>query len=911
MKKFFKGLLIFIVIVVVGFLGYQQYSQWQNRTDLAEQTISPQGQLPTNISPTHYNLLLKIDPKKGVFSGEVTIKVTLTEATEQLWLHGKDLDVSQAIFITEQGETVSLIYQEMGHSGVVNLQASQKLAAQKGTISIAFSGQLADDLAGLYKVEEAGLAYVFSQFEATDARRAFPSFDEPRFKTPFDIQLAVKTHHQGITNTPQINEQTLNDGFKLLTFATTKPLPTYLLAFVVGEVDVVNYASIPTSAIRDREIPFRGIATKGKGVEMEYALANTAEILAALETYFDMPYPYEKLDIVAVPDFSAGAMENAGLITYREQLLLLGDNPSLGQQRSYASTHAHELAHQWFGNLVTMRWWDDLWLNESFATWMANVTMQKWNPEFGFERGMVRGGHGVMNQDIYADTRQIREPIRHNGDIDNAFDGITYQKGGAVLQMFEAYVGAENFQKGVRSYMKKYAFGHATAQEFISEIETFSTKENIKAAFNSFLNQKGVPLVRVDYQCENNQVQLNLTQERYLPVGARSTKQQEWTLPVCMNVIGTNEQSKTCVLMTEQSVRLTLENSECPVALMPNFSGKGYYRWSLPADKLTTLLANMKRLNASEKYSVASMLAAEFKAGRIDVKTYIDAIAPFAGADDWDLVTQPVGMIKFIAERIAKGDQQQALLDYLSELYQPVLKRVGLKADTELDKTHPNDAKMLRKQIVSLMSMGLKQPELLKKLSTMGVAYIGYSGELVGKGQGDGKLHPEGIDPDTIGIALASAVEVHGMPFVDYALTIFENSDDGMLRQRILRAIAMSEDNEISDKVLDLVTSFSLRVNERITLLITHMMRKKNTKKVYEWVKGNFDMVSMLIPKQYLSQSPLIANGFCSKEMQQDVEAFFAPKAGDIPGLDRNLSKTLERIEICSAIALRQADGQF
>ncbi len=909
MKKFFKGLLIFVVVVTVGLIGYNQYGAWQNKNDLAEQAISPQGQLPNNVTPTHYDLLLRVDPEQGFFSGKVAIKVTLTEEIKQLWLHGKDFSVEQANFITEKGETIALTYQEMGHSGVVSLLSEKTLAVQNGTISIEFSGLLADDLAGLYKVEEAGLAYAFSQFEATDARRAFPSFDEPRFKTPFDIQLEVKAHHQGITNTPQLNEKILNDGFKQLTFATTKPLPTYLLAFVVGEVDVVDYVSIPKSEIRDREIPFRGIATKGKGKEMEYALANTAEILAALEAYFDMPYPYQKLDIVAVPDFSAGAMENAGLITYREQLLLLGENPSLSQQQSYAGTHAHELAHQWFGNLVTMRWWDDLWLNESFATWMANVTMQKWNPEFGFERSMVRGGHGVMNQDLFADTRQIREPIRHNGDIDNAFDGITYQKGGAVLQMFEAYVGAEDFQQGVRAYMKKYAFGHASAQDFIGEIESHSTKENIKAAFNSFLNQKGVPLVSVDYQCKDAQVEFNLAQERYLPVGARSSKDQNWSLPVCLEIIGRNENNKICTLLSDKHKSIVIENSECPLAVMSNASGKGYYRWSLPAEKLSNLLANMEHLNSSEKYSTASMLSAEFKAGRIDVKTYIDAIAPFAGANDWDLVTQPVGVIKFIADRIAKGEQQQELLDYLSKLYLPVLKRVGLKANTEFDKTHPNDAKMLREEVVSLMAMGLKQPELLAELSAMGLTYVGYSGELVGKGQGDGNIHPDGIDPDIIGVALASGVEVHGMPFVDYLLTLFDDTDDGMLRQRILVAIAMSEDEQISEKVLDLVTSFSLRVNERITLLITHMQRKKNTKKVYDWVKGNFDMVAMLIPKQYLSQSPLIANGFCSKEMQQDVEVFFAPKAEEIPGLDRNLSKTLERIEICTAIALRQSDG--
>ena len=898
MKKFFKRLIYLVLIIAVGAFGYNQYSNWVTKNDLAEQSISPQGKLPDNLTPTHYDLSLRIDPDDGTFSGQVEIKVTLNDNVNELWLHSKDLDVSNAKFVTAEGNNITLNYKEMGHSGVARLQADDIINAQNGVISLSFSGDLANDLGGLYKIEDGGLSYAFTQFEATDARRAFPSFDEPRFKTPFDIQLEVKIDHQGITNTPQINQENLSDGYKRLTFKTTKPLPTYLLAFVVGEVDIVKYANIPNSVIRDREVPLRGIATKGKGKDLEYALANTADILGELESYFGMPYPYEKLDIVAVPDFRAGAMENAGLITYREQLLLLGDSPSLSQQRSYASVHAHELAHQWFGNLVTMRWWDDLWLNESFATWMANVAMQKWNPDFGFDRGMVHAGHRVMNQDLYADTRQIREPIKHSSDIESAFDGITYSKGGAMLQMFEAYVGKENFQKGVRFHMKKYAFGHADADEFLDSIQQFSTAKNIKQAFNSFLNQTGVPLVEVEYQCLDNSVEFSLNQKRYLPVGARSSAEQIWSIPVCLNIIGQESNSKHCLLMTEKTTQLSLDNTACPLAVMPNADGKGYFRWTLNSDDLSALLTNRERLSASEKYSLASTLAAEFDANRLDVKSYLEAIEPFASSNDWDLVTQPVGMIKFISENIATGEEQKKLQKYLSKLYQSVLERVGLNPDTEFDKSNPNDAKMLRDKVLKLMAMELKQPELLNELSSMASAYIGY--------KGDNKLHPEAIDSETIGVALASGVDVLGMPFVDSLLTLLDETDDGTLRERILVAIAMSEDPEISDKVLDLITSFSLRVNERITLLVTHMRRKNNSNKVYQWFKGNFDLMAMIIPKRYLSMSPLIASDFCSKEMHEDVNKFFSAKIEEIPGLERNLSQTLERIEICSAVVKSQ-----
>jgi alanyl aminopeptidase len=547
-----------------------------------------------------------------------------------------------------------------------------------------------------------------------------------------------------------------------------------------------------------------------------------------------------------------------------------------------------------------MRWWDDLWLNESFATWMAYVTMQNWNPEFGFDREMVRDGHQVMNQDIFVETRPIREPIEHNNKIEAAFDGITYQKGGAMLQMFEAYVGAENFKQGVRFHMQKYAFGNANADEFLESIERFAAGKNIKQAFNSFLNQNGVPLVRMQYQCSNNKTEITLQQQRYLPIGARSSAQRIWSLPVCLNVIGQENNSKHCTLMTETTKTLSLDTEGCPLAVMPNAGGKGYYRWSLNPGRLNDLLANKARLSAAEQFALTSTLAAEFDAGRLSVNRYISAVEPFASANEWDLVTQPVSTIKYISDHIASGEQQKQLQQYLSQLYQPALKRVGLAADTPFDQSNPNDAKMLREEVLELMAMELEQPQLLQQLSTMASAYIGFNG--------DNKLHPEAIDPETIGIALASGVMVQGMPFVEALLAIFEETDDGTTRQRILVAIASSEDLEVSEKVLSLLTSLSLRVNERITLLISHMQRKGNMKRVYEWIKGNFGVVEMIIPSRYLMMSPMVAIGFCDQQMHQDANDFFSPKLEDVPGMDKTLSKVLEKIEICAAIAKNQKE---
>ena len=900
MKKFFKGLLyLLIILFVVGF-GYQQYKSWQHKTDLAEQKNSPQGQLPKWLTPNHYTLDLKVDPDNSSFSGTVIIDVTLSQNTQELWLHGQDLSVTTASFIGADNTSTPLQYKEMGHSGVVNLASSTPLAPQDAKISITFSGNLASDLSGLYLVKDGGLQYAFTQFEPNYARFAFPSFDEPRFKTPFDISLEVKNAYKGFANTPQISEKATEGGYKKLTFKTTKPLPTYLIAVAVGDLDLVEHAAIPSSDIRSREIPLRGIATKGKGKDMAYALENTASILATLEDYFGTPYPYEKLDIVAVPDFAAGAMENAGLITYREQLLLLGENPTLGQQRSYARVHAHELAHQWFGNLVTMYWWDDIWLNESFATWMADISMNNWNPNFGFERDMVKAGHGVMNNDVFLDTRQIREPIKNNGDIESAFDGITYQKGGAVLQMLEDYIGEDAFKAGVRYHMKKYAFGNANAMQFIDSIKQNSDKSNIKDAFVSFLNQKGVPLINVDYQCTEAGNTLTLAQSRYLPLGASSSSEQTWHLPVCVTAISAEGSAEQCQMLSKSVETFALNTDTCPIAVMPNNQGKGYYRWSLPAQKQNALMSNFKQLSGAEKYSVASNIAAEFKAGRINASQYLSMIKPVIADKDWDLLSQPIGNIKFISNNIANDQEKIKISDYLSTLYQPKLDAVGLHPNTQFDTENPVETQLLRKTLINLVALTLEQPELLEKLAKMGETLIGYNTDNI--------LAIDAIDAELMAPALESAVKVHGLAFAEAAIAQLDNTEDGTIRQRILVAVGKSTDPQISEMVLDLMTSLSLRVNERLTLLGSHMSSKDNQKNVYQWLKNKYGLVSLVIPTKYLGMAPLIGAGFCSKEMRDDVEAFFNEKMAENPDSKRHLSTTLEKIEMCISLKESQVE---
>ena len=462
----------------------------------------PLGQLTAEVQPLAYQLELTINPELEEFSGKITIDLDINTSRNHFYMHGKNIEASK-VQISDGAHTYNGRYEQVDSSGVVQISGPSPMAG-KIQLMIEYSAPFNQSLEGLYKVSESGSDYAFTQFEAISARLAFPGFDEPAFKTPFTTTLIVPENQVAISNTPEVSSEII-DGMKVVHFAPTKPLPTYLVAFAVGDFDVVEAPDLPPTDVRDRPLPLRGIAVKGKGDQLKYALKGTEAIVTALESYFGTPYPWAKLDILAVPDFNAGAMENAGAITYRESLLLFDDTATPERRRRYKMVHAHELAHQWFGDLVTPAWWNDIWLNEAFATWMAHVAMDMAEPEGNYRRDLLSRGLRVMADDSLVSARQIRQPILSNNDIATAFDGITYSKGGAVLSMFENFIGRDDFRQGVRNYMDEFQYGIATADDFIGHLAAASTGQPgglVVAAFNSFLEQPGLPLVEIASQCD-------------------------------------------------------------------------------------------------------------------------------------------------------------------------------------------------------------------------------------------------------------------------------------------------------------------------------------------------------------------------------------------------------------------------
>ena len=411
---------------------------------------------------------------------------------------------------------------------------------------------------------------------------------------------------------------------------------------------------MPANAVRKHPLPLRGIAARGQGAKFKYALDNTAMIIAAEEAYFGTPYPFDKLDLLAAPDFASGAMENPGLIVYRDSALFVDEKSRIGARQYFWNAHAHELAHQWFGNLVTMPWWDDLWLNESFASWFASKIIAEVQPALNAERGQVESSVRTMGGDSLATTRRVREPITTFTDIQSGFDGITYSKGGAVLAMFERQLGADRFRDGMRQYMAKHARGNATSDDLIEALAAVSEDPaTFRKAFRSFLDQPGVPLLSVQTQCDGGSPQLRIEQQRYLPVGSPVAAAGEWTVPMCVRYDdGKGGLHEQCNLVAGNPAIVPLETKSCPSFVMPNADGAGYYRFTLNAKDQAALQANFDRLNEREQRVFADSITAAYAAGTIDTPAFLRAAADLAKAPEASTALAPVS-------RIAVADQQR------------------------------------------------------------------------------------------------------------------------------------------------------------------------------------------------------------------------------------------------------------
>lgn len=859
---------------------------------------APQGRLPGWAVPQSYQLAFKVDPAQQDFSGTTTIKVKLTQASDHLWLDGAELKVSKVTITDAAGKAHAGKYVSVDpKAGVVRVDFGSTLKPQDLTVKFEYTAPLNAQLQGLYKVTAKGQPYAMTQMEPISARFAFPSFDEPGFKTPFDISVTVPDSEKVVANTQQVKEQAAGKGWKTVTFAQTLPLPTYLVAFAVGPWDIVAGPDISPDAYRSKPLKLRGIAAKGEGHRMEHVLGETPSIIHALENYYGFGYPFDKLDLLAAPDFSAGAMENAGLVTFRDWLLLIDkDSPAKNVQGSF-NVNAHELAHQWTGDTVTTEWWNDIWLNEAFATWMQQKVTMEVHPEYRADLDRVRGAQGAMNSDSLVSARSIRQPITGNGDIMTAFDGITYQKGASVLGMFENYVGEKTFQKGMRAYIQQHKFGNATAIDLVDSIATAADKgDAFKHAFKSFLNQSGVPYVATKLEQKDGKTVLQLSQSRYLPVGSSGDAQRIWGVPVCVRY-GTAGGSKVaCEMLDKATGSMTLADASKPTWVMPNANASGYYRFSLDKSALGSLATQIGKLSDAEQLAYADAVGASFRHGDLDAGDVMMALRPLTSSKVREVATAPLGQLNWIYRHVASNDaQRERVAAWTKAAYLPKLEQLGYQRKAG----ESEDASLLRSTLAGALAFDYKVPEVRAALLKQGEAAL--------KPKADGQLDLAAADPDLLGDALGVAVQEHGKSAVDALIAELPKTSDPSLRNGILAGLSQVDDPALTEQVRDFALTKPVKVGEMGMLLMGGRDTATQRDAMWNWFTAHYAQILGRTGSFSGGRLPALAGaGGCTPAEGDRLQAFFKDRANDAAGIARGLAQTSESIQLCSALKAKQ-----
>jgi puromycin-sensitive aminopeptidase len=839
--------------------------------------------LPRTVVPTRYDIRLDPDLTTASFTGAVTIAVDVAEPTAEIVLNAAELTITEASIDRQGGE------RQRGEATVDEAAERCRIALPvtltpgRWRLHLAFRGTLNDKLRGFYRSTYkdgtgATRTLAATQFEATDARRAFPCWDEPAFKAVFSCALAIDPALSAVSNTRVVDER-LDGSRKVVRFADTIRMSTYLVAFVVGELETTEPVMVGRTPLRIACVP-------GKLRLTGFARQAAAASLRFFEEYYGLPYPGDKLDLVAIPDFAAGAMENLGAITFRETALLVDEKAAThAEQERVADVVAHENAHMWFGDLVTMSWWNGIWLNEAFATFMEMLAVDAWKPEwrrwttFGVSRAAAFGVDALWS------TRPIEFPVRAPRDADAMFDVLTYEKGASVLRMLEQYLGPDVFRAGVRDYLQAHAHDNADTGDLWAALGQASGSP-IPEVMDGWIFRPGFPLVTVRRDGDD----LVLAQQRftYLPappdfVSGQAPRDQRWQVPVQIRTGAGGETATHRVLLGDAETRLRLDH---PVDwALVNEGGHGFYRVRYSPDLLHGVLHRLTDLAPIERFNVVGDAWAAAVAGLLPLADDLELLTRFHAERDRNVWMVIVGSLHTL-NRVVADAERPHLEAFTRHLLAPAVADLGWTPRAGEDD--------LTRQL---------RGDLLRALGTLGNdaaiqdgAAERYAAHLQDRAA---------IDPNVLPALIAILAHVGEAARYEEFLRRFRTAATPQEEQRYLYALTGFRLPVLIQQTLDRTVNGEIRTQDAPFVVRALLMSVDARELAWDFVKRQWDVMDRLYPKNGLRRMCEGVTGLVRPELERDVHAFFEQRKIDLGG--KTLEQYLEQLRV--GVTLRERQG--
>ena len=836
--------------------------------------------LPANVKPTKYRMTLQPDLANFTFKGEQTVDIEIVEPTARVKLNAAELEISRVTLVRSGSSTVAHSISLDADTETATLDFGQTLSPGPAQLEMEFTGILNDRLVGFYRSEyqdaEGETRYLATtQFEATDARRAFPCWDEPAVKATFDVTLVFDDSLEAVSNTPIVEESKPASGLRSVRFGETPIMSTYLLAFVVGDI-----VSVEADAANGTRV---GIwTTRGKENQAGFALDTSVKLLGYFNDYFNIPYPLPKLDHVAIPDFAAGAMENWGCVTYRETALLVDpDNSSAGTRQRVAEVVAHEMAHMWFGDLVTMEWWDDLWLNESFASWMGTKAVDWLFPEWEMWTQFVNmDANRALSLDGLKNSHPIEQEVKNPAEVSQLFDAISYSKGGSVLRMLENFLTPDVFQKGLYRYLKANEYGNARTQDLWAALEEESNLP-VTSIMDSWVKQMGYPVLEVDAERRADGVQISLSQERFVYdrlMGDEEPNPEVWQVPVTVSAPGSN--SASTVMESKEAVLTLPAASPAEDWYKVNADQTGFYRVNYAAEDWQRLAPAVaaQQIPATDRLGVQNDAYALSRAGLLPITQFLELAGSYAGETDASVWGDLASNLRDIEQLIAGEPVHAAYQRFGRELFGPAARRVGWTP-------RPDDGHLdsLLRSTVLGQSGAYNDPETLAEATGLFQRYLSDT---------------DAVHPDLRGVAFSLAAQAGDQTTYDQLSALEERTSLQEEKIRLLLAMCRFQDKGLLNDTLERSLSSKVRSQDTIFVVAGVAANPVGRVPAWEFLKNNWAEFD----RRYggggfgLMRLVSIVNSFNTEEQRDDVEKFFTDNPA--PAAERTIRQALERMNL-------------